>query len=417
MPNDSKRMMVLDPQLAGISGDMMVSAMLDAGADTTSVIETMRNAKEYIPWCKRLEISVRDCNKGGIKAKTLDIDIEEDSVERTANEFIETATTCLQQLRISDNAREFALQSLNALVSAEAQVHGQSTQEVHLHETASADTIADVIGTAVAIDNLGLFTDTAIYSTPVAVGGGLFQFSHGTVASPAPAALEILRSKGFLTIGGPVQAELATPTGAALLTTLAQHSVRYYPPIKPTGVGYGAGSKDFIEMPNVLRVVLGEPCDFGLSHDEVYIIETNLDDASGELIGHAMNRLLQEGARDVSAIPTLTKKGRPGNIVKVIADSSSMERMCRILIEETGTLGVRIQSCERRILPRDFLPVEVVIDNISETVNVKIARSTKGQVMRVKPEYDDVKRLSDRTGKPLREIEDLIKRIAANALE
>jgi len=417
MPDDSKRILVIDAQTAGISGDMIVGALLDLGANATKVIEAMSIPKHCLSGCKDIEIAVEDTVRRGTRAKRIDVKVEEEVPQRTAAELLEAASKCLQELQISEKAKRFALDSINTLVSAEAIAHGQSIQEVNLHETASADTLADVIGAAAALDDLGLFTDTTIYSTPVAVGGGLLQFSHGIVSSPAPATLEILRSRGFLTVGGPVEAELATPTGVSLLTNLALESVRFYPPMKPTKVGYGAGTKEFIEMPNILRITLGEPCDFGLSSEEVYVIETNLDDASGELIGYAMDKLLQEGARDVSAIPTLAKKGRPGHLIKIIVDSSSLERVCRILIEETGTLGVRIYACQRRILDRESLPVEVTVEDVREVVNVKVAKSTQGQIIQIKPEYDDIKRLADRMGKPLREIEELVKGKAAEILE
>ena len=417
MPDDSKRILVIDAQTAGISGDMIVGALLDLGANATKVIEAMSIPKHCLSGCKDIEIAVEDTVRRGTRAKRIDVKVEEEVPQRTAAELLEAASKCLQELQISEKAKRFALDSINTLVSAEAIAHGQSIQEVNLHETASADTLADVIGTAAALDDLGLFTDTTIYSTPVAVGGGLLQFSHGIVSSPAPATLEILRSRGFLTVGGPVEAELATPTGVSLLTNLALESVRFYPPMKPTKVGYGAGTKEFIEMPNILRITLGEPCDFGLSSEEVYVIETNLDDASGELIGYAMDKLLQEGARDVSAMPTLAKKGRPGHLIKIIVDSSSLERVCRILIEETGTLGVRIYACQRRILDRESLPVEVTVEDVREVVNVKVAKSTQGQIIQIKPEYDDIKRLADRMGKPLREIEELVKGKAAEILE
>lgn len=417
MPNDTKHILVIDAQTAGVSGDMIVGALLDLGANATNVIEAMRTPQHCLPGCKDLEITVRDTTRRGIRAKRIDVKVEEEVTQRTAAELLEAASTCLQELQISEKAKRFALNSINTLVSAEAIAHGQSTQEVNLHETASADTLADVIGTAAALDDLGLLTDTTIYSTPVAIGGGLLQFSHGTVSSPAPATLEILRSRRFLTVGGPIEAELATPTGVSLLTTLAHESVRFYPPMKPTKVGYGAGTREFVEMPNVLRITLGEPCDFGLSSEEVYVIETNLDDASGELIGYAMNKLLQEGARDVSAIPMLTKKGRPGHLLKIIVDRSSLEHVCRILMEETGTLGVRIYACQRRILARESVPVEVIVEDVREVVNVKVAKSTQGQIIQIKPEYEDVKRLADRMGKPLREIEELVKRKAAEILE
>jgi uncharacterized protein (TIGR00299 family) protein len=417
MPTDTKRILVVDPQMAGVSGDMIVAALLDLGADHTKVIEAMKTPRHVLRGCNNLEIAVMDTVRHDIRAKKIDVIVEEDAVHRTAAELLDAASACLQRLQISEKAVEYALNSINTLVSAEAAIHGKSIEKVELHETGSADTLADVIGAATALDDLGLFADTAIYSTPVALGGALFQSSHGTVASPAPATLEILRSRGFLTIGGPAEAELATPTGVSLLTNLASESVRFYPPMVPTCNGYGAGTKEFAEMPNVLRVTLGEPCDFGLLRDEVYVIETNLDDVPGELIGHVMQKLLQEGVRDVTAIPTLTKKGRPGHLIEIIVDRLSLERVCRLLIEETGTLGVRIHGCERRILARQSIPVEVTVGDTRKVVRVKVARSTSGQVIQVKPEYDDIKRLADETGKPLREINEFVKRKAEEALD
>lgn len=417
MPTDTKRILVVDPQMAGVAGDMMVAALLDLGANHTKVIEAMKTPRHILRGCNGLEITVTDTVRRGIRSKKINVNVEEEIVHRTAADLLDATSACLQRLQISEYAKEFALSSINTLVSAEAVIHGQSIQEVELHETASADTLADVIGTATALDDLGIFNDTTTYSTPVAVGGGLYQFSHGTVSSPAPATLEILRSKGFLTIGGPIEAELATPTGVSLLTNLASESIRFYPPMRPTGVGYGAGTREFAEMPNILRVTLGEPCDFGLSRDEVCVIETNLDDVTGELIGHVMQKLLQEGVKDVTAIPTLAKKGRPGHLIEIIVDRVSLERVCKVLIEETGTLGVRIHSCERRILARESVPVEVIVGDTKGVVRVKVAKSTSGQIVQIKPEYDDVKSLSDQTGKPLREIEEFVKRTAAESLD
>ncbi len=417
MPTDTKRILVFDPQTAGVSGDMMVGALLDLGANPTRVLEAMKTVKHFLRGCHDLEITITDTTRRGIQAKRVDVKVEEDVTRRTATELLDAASACLQKLRVSEDANRFALDSINALVSAEAVIHGQSQQEVHLHETASADTLADVMGAAMALDDLGILSDTNTYSTPVALGGGMFQFSHGIASSPAPATLEILRSKDFLAVGGPVEAELATPTGVALLTTLALESIRFYPPMTPTAVGYGAGAREFIEMPNVLRVTLGKPHGSGLMTDEVYVIDTNLDDSTGEVIGHAMHKLLQEGARDVAAIPMFTKKGRPGHLIEVIADRSSLERLCAILIEETGSLGVRIHPCERRILTRESILLEVTVNDVTKKVSVKLAKSTDGRIIRIKPEYDDVKRLADETGRSLREIEDLVKRKAAEVMD
>ena len=410
MISEPKRILVFDPQIAGISGDMVVGALLALGADALKVMEAMRIPGHCLQECKDLEIAVTDTTRRGIRAKRIEVKSDEEHIQRTGAELLEAAYKCLQMVQISERARRFALNSINTLISAEATAHGESIAEVVLHETASADTLADVIGSATALDDLELFADTAIYSTPVAVGGGMLQFSHGMVSSPAPATLEILRSRGLLTVGGPVEAELATPTGVSILSALGVESVRFYPPMRPIKVGYGAGTREFGEMPNVLRITLGEPCDFGLSSEQAYVIETNVDDVSGETIGYVMQKLLQEGARDVSTIATLAKKGRPGHLIKVMADRTSLERLCRILIDETGTLGVRIYPCERRVLARESVPVEVQIEGVTEVVQVKVAKDRQGQIVHIKPEYDDIKRLAEQTGKPLEEIAELVRR-------
>jgi hypothetical protein len=278
------------------------------------------------------------------------------------------------------------------------------------------DTVADIIGTAVALENLNLFEDTTTYSMPVAVGGGLLNFSHGIVSIPAPVTLEILRSKGVPMTGGPVDAELATPTGVSLLVNLSHGFTYFYPPMKPTRVGYGAGTKNIPQIPNLLRIVLGEEISPGLLSEEICVLETNLDDTTGEIIGYTLDKMLEEGARDVSIIPTFTKKNRPGQILKVIADRDKAEYLSRILMEETGTLGVRVYPCQRHTLARESVLIEVVINGMKEYINVKVARDEKGQVLQIKPEYDEAKRLAKRVSQPLRAITDLIQRRAIEVL-
>jgi hypothetical protein len=217
-------------------------------------------------------------------------------------------------------------------------------------------------------------------------------------------------------MGGPVSSELATPTGVSLLVNLAKEVVRFYPSMKPTGIGYGAGAKDFAEMPNILRIAVGERWDHQPLRDEIVVLETNLDDVTGEVIGNAVDKLLQEGARDVSVIPMFTKKNRPGHIIKIIADRTTAEHLSKVLMEETGTLGVRLYPCERHILNRETVPIEMEIREAKESINVKVARNRKGEILQIKPEYEEAKRLAKKTGKPLREIVDMVKMKARKAL-
>lgn len=404
----AKRVLVIDCQLAGISGDMIVGALLDLGVDAAKFIETMESACDYLEGCKSLEIMVNEVERRGFRAKKLHVKAEEHATHRTGAELRDAVVNCTEGISLSKEAKELALNSIDTLINAEAKIHGQSLDEVHLHEAGSVDTVVDIVGTAIALEDLDLLKNTKIYSMPVAVGGGLFKFSHGTVPSPAPATIEILKARGFPMVGGPIDFELATPTGVSILVNLADQAAKYYPPLEPRAIGYGAGTKDFKEIPNVLRVALGEPLSYGLLSDEIYVLETNLDDATGEVIGYVMEKLLQEGARDVSVIPMSTKKNRPGQILKIIADKEDVERLSLTLMEETGTLGVRVYPCMRHILARKTVSIEVEIGGVKEPINVKVSMNSEGKVIQIKPEYEDVKRLADKTHESLRRIMDRV---------
>lgn len=408
------RIVVMDCQVAGVSGDMIVGALIDLGADAARVVEAMKAVKDYVRRCKNLEVTVEDVARRGFRAKRIDVKAEE-VPGMTGAELIEATVCCAEGLNLTAEARRFVSGSIRTLVNAEARVHGLDADRVHLHETGSVDTPAEILGAAAALEDLNLF-DAMVYSTPVAVGGGSFHFSHGVVPSPAPATVEILRSRGFPLIGGPVESELATPTGVSILVNLAWEAVRFYPAMKPAAAGYGAGARDFAEMPNILRIVLGEPLDHQLLRDEVSVLETNLDDVSGEILGHMVDRLLREGARDVCMIPMFTKKNRPGQILKVMADRMDVERLSRVLMEETGTLGVRVYPCQRHILSRESIAVDVRVDGVEELVRVKVARDLRGGIIQVKPEYDDVERIARKTGRPLREVMELARAKAREAL-
>lgn len=405
--SDNQRVAVIDCQIAGVSGDMLLGALLDIGASISKVVDAIESIEVYAKRCRNLHVAVHDVNRGGIRAKKVNVEAEELS-EMTGTELVDITLRCVEGLKLSQEAKQFASGSINSLLFAEAKVHGKSIEDIHLHETGSVDTVADIVGTAVAAEDLGLFK-ARIYSTPVAVGGGQFTFSHGTITSPAPATIEMLRAKGFSLVGGPVESELVTPTGAALLVNLAHEAVRFYPLMKPTLLGYGAGTMDFAEMPNILRITLGESLDYEPLRDEIMVLETNLDDVTGEIIGYVVDRLLQEGAKDVSIIPMFTKKNRPGQILKVIADKTDAEHLIQILMRETGTLGVRIYPCERHILNRESIQMDIILGDVKEIVNVKVARDSRGEILQIKPEYDDVKRVAEKTRKPIVEIMELVK--------
>ena len=243
---------------------------------------------------------------------------------------------------------------------AESAIHGYPIESVHFHEASSIDTIVDIIGSAIALDDLKFFDDQ-IVTAPVAVGGGTITFSHGTTSNPASAILEIFKNSNITISGGNVKDELTTPTGASLLVSLTNECSDFYPALKIKSIGYGSGKKDFEGFSNVLKIVQGEKVD-NLIRDSVKVLETNIDDVSGELLGNLIEKIMSNGAKDVTISSAISKKGRPTNLVSVICDSNSVEVLVNLLIQETGTLGVRIRTSERFIVPRSVKSIPVNIE-------------------------------------------------------
>jgi len=404
--SETGKIVFVDCQVAGISGDMFLGALIDLGADVGKIVSAIKSLESGGYDYKDIKVDIKHVMRKGFKATRIDVTAESTS-EKDARELIDIVENTAKKLKLSERASKFVSDVIHTLVETETSLHRKSLEEAHLHEVGLVDTIAEIIGSAVAMETLGLI-NSKIYATPVSVGGGLFKFSHGTMSSPAPATLSIFASKNFPIKGGPVESELATPTGASLLVNLTKEVSRFYPEMTPKKVGYGAGCKDFEEMPNILRITVGDPLDHWLLKDEIAIIETNLDDVTGEIVGNSVDTLLREGAKDVSIIPMFTKKNRPGQILKVVADRKDVKHLSRVIMEETGTLGVRVYPCERHIVNREKLLVNVQIDETKERVAVKVAKDNSGKIIHIKPEYEDAKRIADRTGKPLREIIELV---------
>ncbi len=397
-----ERTLVIDSQVSGISGDMILGALIDLGVDSEKVRDAVIVSAKYLEGVKSLDIEIEDVRRKGFRAKRIEVKVREEYGHRKGIEIREAISKLVDDLNLQSEAKNFALNAVDTLLEAEAKIHGESPQDVHLHELGSVDTLVDIVGTAFCLENLGLFKNARIYSTSVAIGGGTFRSLEGILSSPSPAVIEILRSKGFNMVGGPINAELCTPTGLSILSNIAE-PIDYYPPMKPSNVGYGAGSRDFDDFPNILRMTLGEARTEFLT-DEVSVIETNVDDVTGEVIGYSVDKLMKEGARSVSVIPIYTKGNRPGQIIQIITDHDKVEHLSGLLMEETGTLGVRIKPCKRHILWRDFFDVKIKLDGIEKTVRIKVSKDGRGKIVRIKPEYEDAKKVADELGLPLREI-------------
>ena len=302
-----RRITLIDPQTAGISGDMLLGALIDAGATPKSIQQVLDNIPLHYPKCKKLKLQVRDINTHGFRARAVELEITEDKEETQALDFLRAAENIAKASKISEKAASFATSSVRELVAAESRLHGVSGEETHLHEAGSADTLADIFGVAAACDALEVF-DGDIYSTPVAVGGGIISFSHGTMAAPAPAVLEIARQRSIPIHGGPENVELATPTGISMLANLVHTFVENYPLLVPETVGHGAGNKQLTSAPNMLRVVIGHEIGTEVGTDAVSILETNLDDLPGEVLGHAMQRILDSGAKARGSLPRSSRR-------------------------------------------------------------------------------------------------------------
>ncbi len=396
--------LVIDPSIAGISGDMMLSSIIDIGADERLVIENLEMLKDYFKSCKKLEINFKDVTKNGFRAKKAEITIKEDRNSHNVDELSSNLERCIEDISISHNAKVFIKNSFENLISAESTLHGISKKEIHLHEAGSIDTFIDIIGTAIALDNLELFNLKEIITTPVSVGGGDITFSHGKMQNPAPAILEIARRNNIMIRGGPEMYETATPTGMAMLAALVEESQEVFPGLKPELIGVGAGSSEFKEIPNILRITLGKKST--LLTDEIAIIETNIDDRTGEELGYAMQRIIDNGALDVSLIPTIGKKGRPSNVLKVITNLSKSEFFSDLVMRETGTLGVRVYPMSRFIQMRENLKSNIKIKNNDEEIDVKVVKSESGEIIQFKPEFDQIIKLAEKYKINLIELKD-----------
>jgi uncharacterized protein (TIGR00299 family) protein len=399
---DSQKITVIDCQTAGVAGDMLLGALIDAGADANRISSAIKTLDSFSERYSNVKIAINRVMRGTFKATQIDVSSEVKG-KTNGRQLVEIVEKAAQKLQLSERAKQFASNAIRSLVNAEAELHGNNLENAHLHEIGLIDTPAEIIGVAVALDDLGLFRGK-IFATPVALGGGTFKFSHGIVSTPAPATLAIFQSKNFPIRGGPIEAELTTPTGAAVLVNIVDEVCRFYPALRPLRVGYGAGTKEFKEMPNCLRITIGESVDEGLLKDEIAILETNLDDVTGEVVGYTLDKLLLEGAKDVSLIPIFTKKNRPGQILRVIADMKDNERLSRIIMEETGSLGVRICTCKRHILNRELHQVEIFFNEIKERVTIKVVKDKAGKIIQAKPEYEDLRRIAEKTHVPLREV-------------
>ena len=390
----------IDSSISGVSGDMLTAALVDAGASPEKVKRAMLAAGGPFG---EVKVNIRKIHVNAIQATRVEVDTE-DHGGRNYLEIIKR----LKKVAMPEKVRNAAFAAITKLGQAEASVHGKPVDRLMLHEVGAADAVADIVGCCTAANELGLF-DGEVLASEVAVNKGITAFAHGMLPLPAPAVLEIL--KGNPIHGVKTGNELTTPTGAALLVTLANRFVDVYPTMRVDAIGYGAGARP-LPSPNFLRVCVGETWGKWPSRDEITILETNLDKVSGEVIGYTIERLMAEGALDASAVPILMKKGRPGYLIKVLTKPADAERISRLLMSETGTLGVRmLPSVHRHIMERNLVRVDLKLAGISFKPRVKVACEGE-RVVECSAEYDDAVKIAERTHRPLREVIRIVEDVA-----
>jgi len=392
----------IDCQVAGISGDMILSSLVDLGADKSKIIDGVKESANLFQGSTIKKLDFIKVQKKGKSATQLVLEIDEDIHERKGIEIKNCIQSASKKLGLSNSAKEFAENSINTLINAESNVHGEPESSVHFHEAASIDTVVDIIGTAIALDDLNLFHEE-IFCSHVAIGGGTVSFSHGTASNPAYAITEIFKNSNIILTGGSVSEELTTPTGASILVNLVSSCKEFFVDMSIDSVGYGSGTKEFDSFANVLKIIQGKSNET-LDKDTVKILETNLDDVSGEVIANTIEKLMENGAKDVTVAHAITKKGRPTQLVSVICDSQNVNSLLKILINETRTLGVRIRTSERYVVPRKILESEVIFENQNFTIHYKISDSEH-----FKLEFEDVKFISNALNISFNKTEELLK--------
>ena len=402
------KIVIIDSQVAGISGDMLLSSLVDIGANKKKVVDSIYACQDYFEGSKIRKVNFIKTTSYGISCTKLLFEYKDSTRFRLGSVVYRSIASCCDSINLSNVAKSFVLNSIKTIITAESKIHGTKHDDVRLHEVSTVDTAADLIGTAVALDNLGLLSQK-FYSTDVAIGNGMLQFSHGIVPNPGNAILEILRNSQILLVPGKIDGELTTPTGAAMLVNLAPEHISQYPPFIPEQIGNGAGQKDGKNVANILRLVVGQS-NSNVDHtsESVYEIETNVDDATGETIGSMIETLYASGAKDVTVLQGISKKNRPSFIIKVLSDITSRDSLVKLLLNETGSLGCRVHEIDKITIPRSFITTPITIGNQRFVVKVKLSKDKDGTIKMIKPEYDDIKKIATRLNAPYRKVFDIV---------
>jgi pyridinium-3,5-bisthiocarboxylic acid mononucleotide nickel chelatase len=374
---------------AGASGDMILGALVAAGvdADLLSRQLSLLNVQGYT-------IDFKTVSRAGLSATHAVVETQPERKHRHLAEILKI----IDNSALSVAVKQRASQVFTRLAEAEARVHNEPIDRVHFHEVGALDAIVDVVGAAICFEMLRV---ERFVSSPIHVGSGFVEMEHGRFPVPPPAVAELLKGVPFYSTD--IKGELLTPTGAAIITTVAEQ-YGSFPAIKATTVGYGAGTREYESFPNVLRVFVGDSESQEPNVQSLLMIETNIDDLSPQILGHVMDRAFELGALDCYFTSVQMKKNRPGILLSILCEQSQENQLMQLLFKETTTLGVRSYDVERRALERTVVRIETQYGPI----DVKVAR-LDGQIVNEMPEFEQCRRIAKDAGIPLKEVEEAVR--------
>ena len=440
----TKKTVLIDVATAGVSGDMFLSALTDLIGEDDALLPVAASLLIYDP---SFRISMDSHTHSGTTGRQIQI-TQNTGIRLTPASLKEVLHSVTEEVELSEAGKKIATKALDELLEAESRAHETSVDELQLHETGTIDTILDIVGTAYLLERTGLLGEAEFLATSVAVGSGEIKTEHGPLEVPVPAVTEILEAHKVPHHNGDVQTELLTPTGAALLVAIADRFVDSHDDFVAQNQGFGFGLRELGKVPNMLSIVVGETvvpeeevtepvkeepkkketkpqketkakaekktnakaeeaskAIDGWNEDDVIVIETNVDDVDGETLGTLFDTLLEEGlAYDVTIIPAIGKKNRPCYVVKVIAAKAGLKSIADVMIRNLGTIGIRYTTWQRLKATRETIVCRFEIDGNEYMVRVKVSRSVDGSILSIKPEADDVFRVSKETGIPVREL-------------
>ncbi len=385
---------------SGISGDMVLGALVDSGADLRQIEQSLRQLN-----VKGWKISAEKVKRGALAATHVKVETDAHDHHHDHHHHHQHARGLTEILKIIDAAKlpprvsERASSIFKKLGEAEAKVHRLPVDKVHFHEVGAVDAIIDIVGAAIGFELLGI---DSFSCSALDVGAGRVKTQHGILPVPAPATAELLAAAGAPTFSGGIEKELVTPTGAAIATTL---STRYgsIAPMHLQSTGYGAGSADLKEQANVLRILIGEElgsqAHTGRSDESVDVIEANIDDMNPQIYGYFVDKALAAGALDIFSAAVQMKKNRPGQLITLLCDAAHTQKLIDLLFRETTTIGVRTHTAQRRTLARQSITVATPLGD----VRMKVARMN-GTVLNAAPEFEDCQRIAAAKGIPLKDV-------------